>query len=68
MLDAEMRLKIRLRQAQAEHALIASRVEALHTAVGEKDEAHAELMRWKVRHVLDDARASTGGKVAAGRR
>jgi hypothetical protein len=67
MLDAEMRLKVRLRQAQAEHALIASRVEALHTAVSEKDEAHATLMRWKVQHVLGDGLASAGGKVAAGR-
>jgi len=55
VLDAELRLKVRLRDAQAEHALIASRVEALHAAVGAKDEAHAELLRWKVKHVLDGA-------------
>lgn len=68
VLGAEMRLKVRLRQAQAEHALIASRVEALHTAVSEKDEAHATLMRWKVQHVLDGTLASAGVNVADGRR
>jgi len=49
---------VRLREAQAEHAIIATRVEALHAAVGAEDEDHAVLLRWKVQHLLSEAGVS----------